>query len=487
MNNNIKNKELETAVIQANNFNAKIEPALGISEVQIYTILGSSAENKEIYANGVMDIDVQLVITFTRELTEEENNHFNAWPNICLGYYDEAIQEMVFVNTNPSHETYFIEEPGFYTGMRQNRVKEKEMFHQRTINEQTIMEKDFPEILEVLKKNNYNYYEAYGNKLEPKKFLFTTTMRAGPNTPSRVMSFRVIMPDNRIILTHDTGNGFVATLKLSCLNPPSVTPRSTGINRFGDKTIQASDADLWSCGVVELALDYLGYGVHVEVFAIYSRSSDIIEFEQNNFLSDYPLNFWYLPETGFRFNGSNGYLDTSPTHLHTFYNWRTEISGNSGGRIIYSRKSFSISNPYRIFYDTNARNFYMSETPRGTYHYENVYLTENNQFGLRVSDIHYPTSNLGEFFNQPEYGAKIFVTESLENTWNDAPSCLMMIPSRDQFSIIADNYGNEAYAQMLMVVMDRYGTRHNLTLKDVTLYDWHNLQIPMLTQGLSIE
>ena len=486
MNNNIKNKELETAVIQANNFNAKIEPTLGISEVQIYTILGSSAENKEIYANGVMDIDVQLVITFTRELTEEENNHFNAWPNICLGYYDEAIQEMVFVNTNPSHETYFIEEPGFYTGMRQNRVKEKEMFHQRTINEQTIMEKDFPEILEVLKKNNYNYYEAYGNKLEPKKFLFTTTMRAGPNTPSRVMSFRVIMPDNRIILTHDTGNGFVATLKLSCLNPPSVTPRNSGINIFNDQHVSGYELNIWACGVVGLDLDYLGYGVHVEVFAIYSRSSDIIEFEQNNFLSDYPLNFWYLPETGFRFNGSNGYLDTSPTHLHTFYNWRTEISGNSGGRIIYSRKSFSISNPYRIFYDTNARNFYMSETPRGTYHYEDIYLTENNQFGVRVIDIHYPTSNLGEFFYQPEYGARIFVTQTTEHDRNGVLS-LTVRPDQDKFSIVYDQYGFEGHASMLIFVMDRYGTRHNLTLKDVTLYDWHNLQIPMLTQGLSIE
>jgi hypothetical protein len=49
---------------------------LQIIEGRIFTVLGESAKGKEIYANGIMSVSIKLVITFDRDLTSEEYNHF---------------------------------------------------------------------------------------------------------------------------------------------------------------------------------------------------------------------------------------------------------------------------------------------------------------------------------------------------------------------------------------------------------------------------
>jgi len=371
-----QNKELEKTHIKGNSFNQNTDTdELKVNQCQIYTALGDSANGKQLYTNGVMDIDVQLVITFNRNVTMEEMLHFKDGIKdgtvIFLGYYDNYLHSMQYVNTDKANETYFIDEQGFYTGMIQNRDKKENMFYQLTLDERSRMEKESPGMLEAIKNNN-NYYEAYGNQLKSNQVHFYTTMRAGPMTPSRTMSFRIIMPNGDELFTYNNdGNNPFATLDVACLSQPTIAPRTnTGIRILRDQHIRGYDLNIWACGVVELDLDYINSGgLGVDVFAIYSADSQILRFEADKVGAD----FGFLPETGSRCNGfSTDGVERRPTHFHTFYNMNTAISGNSGGRTIYSRKSFSIQNPYRITFDPYTRKFSMFTRPRDLWLYENI-------------------------------------------------------------------------------------------------------------------
>ena len=53
-----------------------VDETLEIIACEIFTILGESSQGKQIYANGIMDIRVELIITFNRELTQSESIYY---------------------------------------------------------------------------------------------------------------------------------------------------------------------------------------------------------------------------------------------------------------------------------------------------------------------------------------------------------------------------------------------------------------------------
>ena len=486
MNNNINNNKI------GNNLNKKTEGDLEIIKCELYTVLGDHSNNKQIYANGVMDIKIELIVTFNRELNEIEELYYNYGNFAQIGYWDQKTSQFIPAGgglTNDEQIYSFMDTPGFYLGLYDNADKNKDMFHQYTIEEHTFMKNERSDILEIIKKNNHNYYEAYGNKLKSNQGSMRFSLRAGVGTLSNTISFKITLTDGTEYLTYTTDSLSFVALNLECKSQPSVAALDSGIQVLNDGLripieYYADAINNYTVGssvsiVAINRLVYAGTTEYLVPFAIYTPNIDLF--------NSYAVASRFEPLMGLHLEtASSDALERRPATLQNAFLYHAQGTGGLEERHMSGKKSFAAYNPYQIVHK-NGRWGLGGEAGAVTVVYinqKNIYTADVFGQDHSISSYDIPSIN-----PQTPYTANLIVTWIGTRDEEVQRSAYYLDPETYEYPLFYNpdsvlNFG----VRIPMIVMDRYGNRHLLTLRDVVSYAGPAYEIPIsVTGGLSIE
>ena len=461
------------------NNNQTKQDDLAITGCKIFTILGEGNKGKQIYANGVMDIQLDLVMTFNRDLTREEQEYYqdNISRNspIQCGYWDKATSTFIpngrGISAN-NQEMYIMEEPGFYIGLYENRDKTKFMIHQYTLEEQNSLKNEKADILERIKNNGHNYYEAYGNKVAPNQALTSVTVRAGVGTLSNTISFKITIQNGEEIFTHDSTVAAYATLELICLTSPSVAPQDSGLQIMTDArnipiTYYPNHMYHTTASISTVAIDkllYAGTGINVEPFIIYSPNAELNK-AHNDAKYDDPIRGMH-PEL---------FAIKPATRVHALNNayiYRAKAISGLEERYLSGKKSFCAWNPIRIF-NIDGKWGVLGESAKNS----RFLISQFNSQHISVVSDDIPDSEVYGFYPIKKYTPNLTITWICVRESEKNPDNYFSRPTADKFPL--SYTGESTYlVNIPMIIMDRFGNRHSLTLKDAITFETPNEVLP---------
>ena len=449
-----------------------VDETLEIIACEIFTILGESSQGKQIYANGIMDIRVELIITFNRELTQSESIYYQDTHCSEFGEWDYFNEKFIPVGSDSEFSTefqryHFMEFPGLYLGLATNADKTEDILHQYTVEEHIFMKKERADILECIKNNN-NYYEAYGNKLKINQVMKSGNVRAGVGTLGKNMSFKIIMEDGREIFTYKKDEVYYSTLSLLCQHQPKIAINGNGIEIISPaKSIDIivnPDVNKVDASVLVASINGLYYeefGAQLVPFALYTSSTFLIDSQQDE---DRFSSFMGLhPEVNV--------FDKNyrPTALNNAYLYSAQ-SIVDPSRTISGKKSFTARNPFQITHD--IKNGYWGFGVRSN----EVDIVTLNQLStdrahVIEKDYQLQTNMVPGFIPQDTYSANLFVSFICVSDNDRNPDNYFPKPSQSEDPEYYNNDGAlNYYVDISIIVMDRYGNRHQLILKDSITY-----------------